>query len=245
MAAPRFFVSFGLTPATVGQTIELPAAAAHHAVRVLRLGVGDALTLFDGRGGEYAAALSSVERNGALARIDAFDPVGRESALPVTLAQAIAANDAMDYAVRKAVELGASAIQPLVTERSAPMPPGDRGDKRLAHWNGIAIAACEQCGRNRIPPVAAPMSWREWLAAWQGAGLVLAPAAPTSLAAMPPPTPPLAVAVGPEGGFSDREIEAARAAGFGAVSFGPRVLRTETAAVSALTAIQVLWGDLR
>jgi len=245
MAAPRFFVPLALTPASVGQSIELPAAAAHHAVRVLRLAVGDALVLFDGNGGEFAAALSRVERNGAEARVLSFDPVERESSMPVTLAQAIAANDAMDYAVRKAVELGASAIQPLVTERSAPLPSGERGEKRLAHWNGIAVAACEQCGRNRIPPVAEPLPWRHWLAAWKGAGIVLAPAASTSLAALPQPAPPLAVAVGPEGGFSDREIDAAIEAGFRVVSFGPRVLRTETAAAAALTAMQILWGDLR
>lgn len=245
MTAPRFFVAFELSPALVGQTVDLPEAAAHHAVRVVRLATGDAMTLFTGTGGEYAATLVRADRSGAAVRIDAFDPVERESPLPVTLAQAIAANDAMDYAVRKAVELGVAAIQPLVTARSVPLPSGDRGDKRLAHWRNIAIAACEQCGRNRVPPVAAPLSLAAWLDAWRGDGIVLVPGAPQSLAALPRGTAPVALAIGPEGGFAEREIDAARAAGFDAVSFGPRVLRTETAAAAALAALQARWGDMR
>lgn len=245
MAPPRFFVSVELTPTSVGQTIELPAAAAHHAIRVVRLAVGDALTLFNGTGGEYAATLARAERNDVHVHIESFDPVERESPLLVTLAQAIAANDAMDYALRKAVELGATSIQPLVTERSAPLPSGERGDKRLAHWKGIAVAACEQCGRNRIPRIAVPAPWSDWLAAWKGSGIVLVPGAAMSLATLSPPTSPIALAIGPEGGFAEREIDAARNAGFRAVSFGPRVLRTETAAVAALAAMQALWGDLQ
>jgi 16S rRNA (uracil1498-N3)-methyltransferase len=143
------------------------------------------------------------------------------------------------------VELGAAAIQPLVTERSAPMPAGERGDKRLAHWRGIVVAACEQCGRNRIPPVAAPVPWQAWVRQWNDAALVLAPGARAVLASLPRPASPVALAVGPEGGFSDRELEAALNAGLRAVSFGPRVLRTETAGVAALAAMQALWGDLR
>jgi 16S rRNA (uracil1498-N3)-methyltransferase len=245
VAAPRFLVSIELTPASIGQTIALPAAAAHHAVRVVRLAVGDALTLFNGAGGEYAATLARTERSDAWVRVEAFDPVERESPLPVTLAQSIAANDAMDYAVRKATELGVAAIQPLVTERSAPLPTGARGDKRLAHWRGVVAAACEQCGRNRIPEVAAPLSFNDWLARWKGSGILLAPGAQASLAALSRPPLPVALAIGPEGGFSQREIDAARAIAFHRVSVGPRVLRTETAAAAALAAMQVLWGDLR
>jgi 16S rRNA (uracil1498-N3)-methyltransferase len=245
VTAPRFFVALKLSPAIVGQTVDLPDAAAHHAVRVVRLATSDALTLFTGTGGEFAATLVRADRSGAAVRIDAFDPVERESTLPVTLAQAIAANDAMDYALRKAVELGVAAIQPLVTARSAPLPSGDRGDKRLAHWRNIVIAACEQCGRNRVPPVTAPLSLAAWLEAWRGDGIVLVPGATQALAALPRGTAPVALAIGPEGGFAEREIDAARAAGFDAVSFGPRVLRTETAAVAALAALQVLWGDMR
>ena len=245
MAAPRFLVPPELTQGAVGLTIPLPVPAAHHAVRVVRLGVGDALTLFDGTGGEYAATLTRVERNDVCVRIESFDPVERESPLPITLAQAVAANDAMDYAVRKAVELGIAAIQPIITERSAPLPAAERGDKRLAHWRGIAAAACEQCGRNRIPLIAPPAAFNPWIAGWKGTGIVLVPGAAESLATLPRPKLPVALAIGPEGGFTAREIETARAADFHAVSFGPRVLRTETATAAGLAAMQTLWGDLR
>ncbi len=245
MAAPRFLVPPELTQDAVGLTIPLPAPAAHHAVRVVRLGVGDALTLFDGKGGEYAAALTRVDRNDVWVRIESFDPVERESPLPVTLAQAIAANDAMDYAVRKAVELGIAVIQPIITERSAPLPAALRGDKRLAHWRGIAAAACEQCGRNRIPPIAPPVALNPWLASWKGTGIMLVPGAAQSLATLPRPKLPVVLAIGPEGGFTAREIDRARAVDFHVVSFGPRVLRTETAAAAGLAAMQTLWGDLR
>ena len=245
MAVPRFFVSPSLTPAIVGQSMPLPPAAAHHALRVLRLAAGDALTLFDGGGGEYGATLIRAQRGDVDVRIDSFDPVERESPYSIVLAQAIAAKDAMDFAVRKAVELGAAAIQPLVTERSAPMPAGERGDKRLADWRGIAVAACEQCGRNRIPPVESPVPWTDWLAQGKDAAIVLVPGAPAVLASLPRPASPLELAIGPEGGFSERELASARKAGVRAVSFGPRVLRTETAGMAALAAMQALWGDLR
>jgi len=245
VAVPRFFVPVPLARAGAGSTLELPPAIAHHAVRVVRLAVGDSLTLFDGTDGEYAAMLVRADRDGATVRIDRYIAVARESPLDVTLAQAIAANDAMDYAIRKAVELGVSAIQPLVTARSAPLPSGERGERRLAHWRSVVVAACEQCGRNRLPPVAAPIALKEWLSAWPGRGVVLAPESSRTLATLGTPAPPVALAVGPEGGFTEGELDAARAAGFADVVLGPRVLRTETAAVAALAAMQALWGDLR
>ena len=243
MAAPRFFVPDALS-SPADREMTLPEAVAHHATRVVRLAVGDALTLFDGTGGEYPATLVRADREGAIVRVGPRLDVERESPLVVTLAQAIAANDAMDYAIRKAVELGATAIQPLVTERSAPLPAGERGGRRLAHWRGVVVAACEQCGRNRIPAVAPPLALASWLAAWKSVGLLLAPEAATPFASLRPAAP-IALAVGPEGGFTEREVVAARAAGFNCVSLGPRVLRTETAAVAALSAMQALWGDLR
>jgi 16S rRNA (uracil1498-N3)-methyltransferase len=245
MAAPRFYVALDLAPAMVGEIVDLPDAIAHHAVRVVRMSVGETLTLFTGRGGEYAATLTRVDKRGAAVRLEAFDPVERESPLAVTLVQGIAANDAMDYAVRKAIELGVAAIQPVVTVRSAALPSGERGERRLAHWRQIAIAACEQCARNRIPEIAAPRPLGDWLAAWRDEGLVLAPTGSESLASLPRPTGSLALLVGPEGGFEQREIDAARTRGFIAVRVGPRVLRTETAGVAALAAVQALWGDLR
>ena len=245
MSAPRFFAELELSPGLAGQTLALPDAVAHHAVRVTRLGAGDALTLFDGRGGEYAAVLAAVDKRSAAARIVAFDPVERESPLALSLAQAIAANDAMDYAVRKAVELGVASIQPLVTQRSAPLPEGERSVKRLAHWRQIAIAACEQCGRNRVPAIGAPQTLSAWLAAWQGSGMVLTPDGAASLATLASPVAPFAVLTGPEGGLTDREVDAARSHGFVAMRFGPRVLRTETAGIAMLAALQSAWGDLR
>jgi 16S rRNA (uracil1498-N3)-methyltransferase len=245
MAVPRFFAPLDVAPGAAGSLIVLPDAAAHHATRVLRLAVGDAITLFTGTGGEYAATLVAADRRGATARIDSFDPVERESPLAVTLAQGVAANDAMDYAIRKAVELGVTAIQPLVTERSAPVPAGDRGDKRVAHWRQIAIAACEQCGRNRVPGVAPVRSIGEWLAAWSGAGIVLAPDGVTSLPSVVAPAGPLALLVGPEGGWTARELAAASACGFRRLRLGPRILRTETAGIAALAVMQAAWGDLR
>jgi len=245
MSAPRFFVAQPLAPALAGQTVDLPDAAAHHATRVVRLAVGDALILFDGTGGEYATTLVRADKRGAAVRVDRFLPVERESPLAVTLAQGIAANDAMDYAIRKATELGVSAIQPLVTARSAPLPPGERGDRRVAHWRQIAVAACEQCRRNRVPEVLPPGPLAEWLAAWTGSGIVFAPEAARSLGELIQPVPPLALLIGPEGGLDARELRAAGARGFQSVRLGPRVLRTETAAAAGLAVLQSMWGDWR
>jgi 16S rRNA (uracil1498-N3)-methyltransferase len=243
MAAPRFFVPLPIAPAQIGCSFDLPEAVAHHASRVVRLGPGDALTLFDGTGGEYAAAIVASGRRGVTVRIDGFDPVERESPLAIELAQAVAANDAMDHAVRKATELGAAAIQPLVTARSAPLPAGERGERRLAHWRQIVVAACEQCGRNRVPEVRAACRLVDWLATRPGGGVVLAPEGERPLASLP--GAPGTLLVGPEGGFAPAELDAARDAGFVAVRLGPRVLRAETAGIAALAAVHALWGDLR
>ncbi len=258
MTAPRFHCPIDLTPAIVGSVIALPDTLAHHAVRVLRLTAGDAITLFTGNGGEFAATIARIDKQGASATIERYDPVERESELAVTLAQSIAATDAMDHAMRKAVELGAAAIQPLVTERSAPLPAGERGERRLAHWRQIAVAACEQCGRNRVPDVAAPLALADWLAAWAGGGIVLDPLAERGLPALTlpasasrdgpaagPAAGPLAVLIGPEGGLTAREIAAATARGFQPVRLGPRVLRTETAGTAILAALQTMRGDFR
>ena len=245
MPAPRFMCTNLLAPELAGRTIDLEPAAAHHAMRVLRLAVGDALTLFDGTGGEYAATLVRADKRGASVRVERFLPVERESPLALTLAQGIAASDAMDSAVRKATELGVTAIQPLVTARSAPMPDGERGAKRVAHWRLIATAAAEQSGRNRIPEIAAPRSLGDWLPAWRGTGIVFLPEAEQTIAGLAPPATPLAVMIGPEGGFEAREGTAAKAQGFHALRLGPRVLRADTAAAAALAVLQSAWGDWR
>ncbi|HET7098265.1 MAG TPA: 16S rRNA (uracil(1498)-N(3))-methyltransferase [Casimicrobiaceae bacterium] len=245
MGAPRFYCPAPIGAANAGATIELNEAAAHHATRVLRLAAGDALTLFDGTGGEFDATLVRIDKRGATVRVLRFVPVERESPLAVTLALGIAANDAMDSALRRATELGVTSIQPLVTARSSPLPAGERADKRLAHWRQVAIAACEQCGRNRIPTVAPPRPFADWLREWTDSGVILVPAVRRSLAAIAQPGSKFALLVGPEGGFEPREIAAAQANGFAPLALGPRVLRTETAAAAGLAIVQAHWGDLR
>jgi 16S rRNA (uracil1498-N3)-methyltransferase len=214
---------------------------------VLRLAVGDAIVLFTGAGGEFAATLARADKRAAAVRIDAFDPKERESDFAVTLVQGIAANDAMDHAVRRAVELGAAAIQPVLTTRSARVPDGERGEKRLAHWRQIVGAACEQCGRNRVPEVRDVVTLEHWLANRDAAatGLVLSPTAEVALAATPRPQHALDMLIGPEGGFTADEVALAQRRGMIAVRLGPRVLRAETAALASLAAINALWGDFR
>lgn len=247
MATPRFFVPDLPGSPEAGIEWVLPAAAAHHALRVLRLGVGDTITLFTGTGGEMTATIRRADKREAVVRIDEVDTVEREAPLAVTLVQAIAANDAMDYAVRKAVEMGVVAIAPILSAQGARFPDGERGDKRLAHWQQIAVAACEQCGRNRVPVIAVPQEFGAWLGQRDPArrGVMFAPDAALTLPALPPPDGTLDVLIGPEGGFNQREGERAGAAGITAVRLGPRILRTETAATAALGAINLLWGDFR
>lgn len=247
MSVPRFHVATGIGPGDVGREIALPEPAAHHALRVLRLAAGDAVTLFTGAGGEFAATLVRSGKRDARVLLDAFSPVERESALAVTLVQGVAANDAMDFVVRRAVELGAAAVQPVVAARSARFPADERGGKRLAHWRQIATAACEQCGRNRVPPVHDVMTLDAWLAARAPAlpGIVLDPASGNGIAAVPRPASSVDALVGPEGGFTAEELARATRAGLTPVRMGPRILRTETASLAALAAIHTLWGDFR
>jgi 16S rRNA (uracil1498-N3)-methyltransferase len=247
VSSPRFHCPGELVADDVGSEYRLPDAVAHHALRVLRLSVGDRVTLFTGAGGEFAATLARADKRDAVVRIDAFDAVARESPLAVTLVQGIAANDAMDHAMRRSVELGVAVVQPVLTARSARMPDGERGAKRLGHWRQIVVAACEQCGRNRIPDVNDVVALDRWLAARGSTamGLVLSPTATTSLADAPQPRDALDLLVGPEGGLAPDEIARAEHAGMTAVRLGPRVLRTETAALAALAAINARWGDFR
>jgi 16S rRNA (uracil1498-N3)-methyltransferase len=248
MAVPRFHLSAPIAPDVVGTSLALPEDVAHHAVRVLRLAVGAPIRLFDGQGGEYRAAIDRIDRHGASARIERFDPVDREWAGAPTLVQAIIATDAMDAAVRKAVELGVAGIVPVLAARSQGAPAGARAEKRLFHWRSIAIAACEQCGRNRVPPIAEPVAFDEWLRtaeAVQGPAVVAAPGAGVSLADFATRTRPRVVAVGPEGGFTEQETAQAVARGFVPVHMGPRILRADTAAIAALAMLAAVGGDAR
>lgn len=238
---PRLYCSHALEP---GAMVVLPDPAAHHAVRVLRLKLGDRVTLFNGAGGEFDAELARIGRE-VCVQVREFLPVERESPLAVTLVQALSSADRMDYAVQKAVELGAVAIQPVVSERSVGRLDAARGAKRVAHWQQIAVAACEQCGRNRVPTVHALLDLRDWLAAPSLAALrlLLFPEARTALRGMQAPAGPVEILVGPEGGFTGIEVDAALARGWQAIRLGPRILRTETAGAAALAVLNALWGD--
>lgn len=231
-------------PLQTGQQTALPAAAAHHAARVLRLSRGDTVCLFDGRGGEYFATISRIEKAQVWVRITEWREVQRESSLGVTLAQALVAVDKMVYTIQKAVELGVSAIQPIATQRSVVKLSGERADKRCEHWRQVAVAACEQSGRDRIASVAEIESMPNWLGHCpQGMRLLLSPRATTTLRDLSWTDQAIVLLAGPEGGFTEDEVAAAQTVGFIAVRLGPRILRTETAALAALAAMQVLWGD--
>jgi 16S rRNA (uracil1498-N3)-methyltransferase len=243
---PRFFVPPDFATLAGGARLALPEAAAHHAAKVLRMGVGDAVTVFDGLGGEYAAVIMASAR-AVEVKLSAREAIEREAPFAAELIQGISAGDKMDFTVQKAVELGATAIHPVIAERSVVKLAGERAEKRVQHWQQVAIAACEQCGRNRVPVVAAIEPLARSLAASMAdsdSGLVrllLSPRAGLPLREMPKPLGRVQLLIGPEGGFSESEELAARAAGFVAVSLGRRVLRTETAALGALAAMSALW----
>lgn len=214
---------------------------------VLRLEPGDAVTLFDGRGMEYASIILRVARGEVTLDVAQGRMVDRESPLAITLAQGISSGERMDYTVQKAVELGVTTIQPLQTQRGIVRLDRTRAQKRCAHWRAIAVAACEQCGRNRMPQVLPVMALRDWLgqtAPDQGAlRMLLAPDATVALKTLPRPSTGVTLVAGPEGGLTAEERGDAERAGFVAVRLGPRILRTETAALAAVSAMQLLWGD--
>lgn len=243
VSAPRFFVANAAL--VEGGETHLPAAVAHHATRVLRLATGAPITLFNGRGGEYAAHILHVDRNGVRAGVESFRDVERENPAKVTLAMSLIATDAMDFAVRKAVELGAARIEPLAASRSQGGAHGDRSARRIAHWRQIAQAACEQCGRNRIPEVADIVALELWLAGTGPADAMLVPQATQSLAQRIALSVPRAIVVGPEGGFTDAELALAQRREISAVHIGRRVLRAETAAIAALAIVGAVSGDAR
>ena len=242
MNSPRFYCP---VPLRVGDCVVLPEAAARHAVRVLRLKVGAALTLFDGSGGEYAASIALVERDSVSAEVLAWREAECESPLAITLAQALQAGEKMDMTVQKAVELGVVRIVPLVSRRSVVRLEGERAERRVAHWQGVAASACEQCGRNRVPGVAPIAPIDHWLAQPAEGGvlrLMLAPDAEKTLDVLPRATR-IELLVGAEGGLAPEEVSMAAVAGFVPIRLGPRILRTETAGLAALAAIHARWGD--
>ncbi len=241
-AGTRLYCDLALSP---GAEIALPEAAARHAISVLRLQEGDALCLFNGHGGEYHATLVAVSKREARARLNGFDATERESPVHITLALGISAGERMDYSLQKATELGVSAIAPLATERSVVKLAGERADKRLQHWQNVVIAACEQCGRNRVPAVAPVQTLYAYLAGVDRKSrlLLLSPRAGMPLKRVAPAAAAVLL-IGAEGGLAASEYQAAEASGFEPVSLGPRILRTETAPVAAMALLQALWGDL-
>ena len=237
---PRFYCPL---PAEPTESVDLPTAVAHHVERVLRLSAGDALTLFDGRGFEVDARLEGSGR-ALRAVLGARSEPPRESPLQVTLMQCLAASDKMDWIVQKAVELGVARVQAVTSRRAVVRLAGDRARRRVEHWQQIAVSACEQCGRNTVPEVLPLLSFEQALAQSAGQRLLLHPEGGVSLrAAGLRSGEPISLLVGPEGGFDADELDAARAAGFVAVTVGPRVLRTETAGMAVVAALNALIGD--
>ena len=231
-----------------GRACTLAPSQAHHALRVLRLKRGDPVTLFNGDGAEYASVIVQANRDRVALDVKGRESRDREAPFAVTLAQVVSSGERMDYTIQKAVELGVAAIQPLEARRSVVRLSAERAARRIAHWQGVVIAACEQCGRNRVPQVLPLAQVDGFLAArrTEKGGerrVLLSPRAPRRLRELDPPRGGLVMLSGPEGGFSPAEARAAEEAGFVPVRLGPRVLRTETAAVAALAAMQALWGD--
>jgi 16S rRNA (uracil1498-N3)-methyltransferase len=240
---PRFHYAQALS---IGAVISLPEAVAHH-IQVLRLTPGDAITLFNGDGGEYTATVSTVERKRVSVEVKTFTAHEVELPYAVTLAQALPESSKMDWIIEKAVELGAAGIQPLAAQRSVVRLSGERAEKKHAHWQGVIIAAAEQCGRNRLAHLAAVADFHAWIAQQDmHRRILLTPRATVSLADWARHHPPQAITllVGAEGGFTETEENAALAHGALALSMGPRILRTETAGISALAAVGALWGGM-
>lgn len=243
---PRFFYPGNLGS---GSEVRLTQEAAHHAARVLRLAVGEPVVVFNGHGGEFEARITRIDRSEVAIKTGAHLTADREAPLELVLAQGLSSGERMDFTLQKAVELGVSAIQPLVTERSVVRLSAERAARRTEHWQKLLIAACEQCGRNVVPRVDPPERYPDWLAGLTTAcapdelRLLLSPQAETSFRSLDRAPRRILLLAGPEGGLSPAEAGVAQTRGFVAVRLGPRVLRTETAGLAALAAIQARWGD--
>jgi 16S rRNA (uracil1498-N3)-methyltransferase len=240
----RLFVSRDLIN---GAEALLEGDRARYLGRVLRLRVGDDINVFDGTGSEWSATISAMTKNSATLSLGERHESTMESPLKVHLVQGISRGERMDYVVQKATELGVHRITPVLTEYGVVKLDGKRAAKRRDHWEGVAASACEQCGRTRLPLIDTPLPLKHWFGdrpADADLDLILAPGASTPLARVAPPQTKVCILIGPEGGFSQTEYEDADVADFEAVSLGPRILRTETAAAAALAVMQANWGDL-
>ena len=238
MRLSRFYID---APLSLGEH-ELPEAQAHYIGRVLRMAEGDAVQLFDGSGQEYRGALMEVGKKRVRVQLNEAFAGQPESSLAVHLGQGLSRGERMDWAIQKATELGVNQITPIISERCEVRLKDERAEKRQAHWQQIAISACEQCGRSTVPVIHPPQLLSDWLKGNEAElKLVLHPVAEPLVSHAKPAS--LAFLIGPEGGLSDAEVSQAQAAGFHAARLGPRVLRTETAPVVALAVAQQLWGD--
>ena len=241
MRRPRIYTE---QPLRARDSIRLEPGPSRHVARVLRKRAGDELILFNGGGGQYPATISAVDKSSVVVTTGDFDDIEVESKLQLYLGIALSRGERMDWIVQKATELGVRSIAPLLSERTEVRLRGERQDKKLRHWQQIAISACEQCGRNQLPDIEPLQSLEQWLRQVRAdARLVLHHrAGPGDPGTATPAS--VALLVGPEGGLSSAEIEAAERAGFSALQLGPRVLRTETAPLAAIAILQARWGDM-
>ncbi len=244
MEENRFYHSENLE---LKHVVELGTQTHIHATKVLRLKVGDQFALFNGDGFDYVARVIELSKhNTSVEIVDRYE-VNHESPLKITLAQGLAAGDKMDWIIQKAVELGIQSIQPLLTERSIVKLDRERADKKLEHWRTVAISACEQTERSIIPDISSPVHLTQWLSnqnpITDSLKLILTPAKAQNINHLEKPSSPVIFMVGPEGGFSEKEMNLALSSTFIPVNFGKRVLRTETASIVALSIMQNLWGD--
>lgn len=243
MSNTRFYSAEKLS---IGAVIPLSVSAATHATRALRLNVGDKIKLFNGDGFDYNCELISIKKNEVISSVKSSQKIGSESALSIRLLQGISSGDRMDYTIQKAVELGVKEIQPISTERSVVKLSQERAQKRLEHWQNIVISACEQSGRAFVPKVLPPLSLSHWLANnpfKDDTRILLNPIGAAKLADIAKPNGKITLLIGAEGGLSQHEIDAATSQGFQSIILGPRILRTETAALTAIASMQILWGD--
>ena len=245
MSPPRFYYP---PPLPSGAAFELPPEAAHHAHRVLRLRVNDPVQIFDGDGNALDATISEI--SGKRVVLEELKPCTTEPqpSLRIVLAQAMCSSEKMDWVMQKATELGAAEIQPVQTQHSVTKLSGERIERRTEHWRGVTIAACEQCGRNVLPQVHAPREFSAWLAQRRGipdTGYILLPESAATLHEQPAPQGKVILLIGPEGGFGIGEAQLARQTGFIPIRLGKHILRTETAAIAGIAALQTLWGDFK
>jgi 16S rRNA (uracil1498-N3)-methyltransferase len=235
------------TPVVAGKPLVVEGSAANHITRVLRLRSGDALTVFDGSGGEFGARIAEFRKDTVVVSVEDHRTLERESPLSLTLAQGVSRGERMDWIIQKATELGATRIVPVFTKRSVVRLDDKQAERKLQHWRAITVSACEQCGRNRLPELVTPVDFFDVLPTTFTPGatrLLLSPGGDLRIDDLRNIQTGVTVLIGPEGGLDEVEQESAIAAGFKAVRLGPRVLRTETAAIAALTILQRYFGDL-